>query len=82
MTEAKPRGRFVWFDLMTTDPGCAPAFYSRGDGWGTSRMAQGPDYTMWTNDGVPLGGVTKLSTGASGPPTGSATSPRRMSMRR
>ena len=27
MTEAKPRGRFVWFDLMTTDPAAAPAFY-------------------------------------------------------
>ena len=29
MTEAKPRGRFVWFDLMTANPAAAPAFYTQ-----------------------------------------------------
>lgn len=67
MTEAKPRGRFVWFDLMTTDPAVAPAFYTQVTGWGTSEWP-GTDYTMWTSEGAPLGGVMKLSSDASGPP--------------
>ena len=29
MSEAKPRGRFVWFDLMTTDPAKAVEFYTK-----------------------------------------------------
>jgi predicted enzyme related to lactoylglutathione lyase len=67
MTEVTPRGRFVWFDLMTTDPAVAPAFYSRVTGWGTSEWP-GTTYTMWTSDGAPLGGVMKLSPDAGGPP--------------
>ena len=38
MPEAKPLGRFVWFDLMTTDPAAATAFYSRVTGWGTDQF--------------------------------------------
>ena len=51
MTDAKPRGRFVWFDLMTTRPGCcAGVLLTRdglGDGSGRRRR-----YTMWTSDGA------------------------------
>ena len=68
MTEAKPRGRFVWFDLMTTDPAAAPAFYSRVTGWGTAQFPGPTPYTMWTSGGAPLGGVMKLPTDAGGPP--------------
>ena len=67
MTDAKPRGRFVWFDLMTSDPAAAPAFYSRVTGWGTSEWP-GSTYTMWTSEGEPLGGVMKLAHDESGPP--------------
>jgi len=28
-------GRFVWYELMTTDPGAAKAFYGEVVGWGT-----------------------------------------------
>ena len=34
MSEAKPRGRFVWFDLMTTDPDKAIEFYTKVVGLG------------------------------------------------
>jgi predicted enzyme related to lactoylglutathione lyase len=61
MSEANPRGRFVWFDLMTSDPKAAPAFYSAVAGWGT-QVWDGPmQYTMWTNGEKPLGGVTEVS---------------------
>ena len=28
------RGRFVWYELMTTDTGAAKAFYAKVIGWG------------------------------------------------
>ena len=68
MADAKPRGRFVWFDLMTTDPAVAPAFYSRVTGWGTAPWPGPTPYTMWTNSGVPIGGVMTLPPDAGAPP--------------
>ena len=41
MSDAKPRGRFVWFDLMTTDPAKAVEFYTKVVGWGTTQW-EGP----------------------------------------
>jgi uncharacterized protein len=67
MTDANPRGRFVWFDLMTSDPDAAPAFYTPVTGWGTSQWP-GSTYTTWTSEGVNLGGVMELPPDASGPP--------------
>ena len=32
-TSARPRGKFVWYDLMTTDPKAAQAFYGSVIGW-------------------------------------------------
>ena len=60
MTEDTPRGRFVWFELLTSDPEAAPGFYSRVTGWGTAPFPGPTPYTMWTSDGVPLGGMMKL----------------------
>ena len=37
MSEARPRGRFVWFDLMTTEPEKAVEFYTKVVGWGTTQ---------------------------------------------
>jgi predicted enzyme related to lactoylglutathione lyase len=59
---ANTAGRFVWHDLMTSDPDGAMKFYGKVAGWGTmpfegSRMP----YTMWTNNGAPLGGVSKIT---------------------
>ena len=56
-----PRGRFCWYDLMTTDPDGAKSFYGRVAGWGTTVWDGGVGpYTMWTNGEQPLGGVMEL----------------------
>ncbi|RMH19553.1 MAG: VOC family protein [Acidobacteria bacterium] len=60
MAEDVPRGRFVWYELMTTDPQGAQAFYTQLIGWGTEDFPGEQPYTMWTNDGTPLGGVMEL----------------------
>ncbi|HET9982163.1 MAG TPA: VOC family protein [Longimicrobiales bacterium] len=61
MADSTVPGRFVWFDLMTTDPDAAVAFYTRVVGWGTTTFEseKGP-YTMWTANETPIGGVMRL----------------------
>lgn len=56
-----PLGRFCWYELMTTDPGGVPDFYGPVTGW-TTEPAEDMEspYTMWMNDGTPIGGVTGL----------------------
>ena len=34
MQQSDVRGRFLWYDLMTTDPKGAQAFYGKVAGWG------------------------------------------------
>jgi predicted enzyme related to lactoylglutathione lyase len=54
-------GRFVWYDLMTGDPNAAQDFYTKLIGWGTQEFEEGEQpYTMWTNQGTPLGGVMEI----------------------
>jgi hypothetical protein len=61
------RGRFVWYDLMTTDPEKAQQFYTKVCGWGT-QVWEGPTpYAMWTANGTPIGGVMPLQN-TSAPP--------------
>lgn len=52
-------GRFVWFELMTTDPKAAIAFYTEVIGWKTQPWEDG-DYTMWIGAQGPIGGTTLL----------------------
>ncbi len=58
-------GRFIWYDLMTTDRTAAKSFYNQLIGWGT-RPVEGGDmpYTMWTAGNNPVGGVMDLPEGA------------------
>lgn len=59
----KAHGRFVWFDLMTSDPAAAVDFYKDIIGWGTTRWdggGTGIDYEMWTVGETPIGGVMTL----------------------
>ncbi len=59
----KGRGRFVWFDLNTTDPAAARAFYAKVVGWGDALW--GADYHMFvTPDGKQIGGSVELSADA------------------
>lgn len=72
MAPPVPLGRFVWFDLMTSDPKAAVAFYTSTMGWGTDSWqspAEGmPPYTMWTANGTAIGGTMQLPPGAPAPP--------------
>jgi predicted enzyme related to lactoylglutathione lyase len=52
-------GRFVWYELLTSDPAGAIAFYSGVTGWQTRPFETG-GYTMWVGSQGPLGGVTLL----------------------
>jgi uncharacterized protein len=52
-------GRFVWYELLTSDPVGAMAFYSEVTGWKTQPFETG-GYTMWVGSQGPLGGVTLL----------------------
>ena len=55
-------GRFVWYDLMTTDTAAAQAFYTKVIGWGTRGMpGMEEEYTMWTAGEKPVGGLMTLA---------------------
>ena len=42
-------GRFVWYELMTTDMAAAKAFYAKVVGWGTEDASMpGMAYTLFT----------------------------------
>ena len=63
------RGRFLWYELLTTDPDAAIAFYGDVVGWGTEPFGAGaPPYTMWMSAAGPVGGVMKLPAEAAGAP--------------
>lgn len=49
-------GRYVWFDLVTTDVPKAKAFYSDVAGWQTTRWPGG-DYEMWSAGDRQVGGI-------------------------
>src|SRR5262245_32595642 len=54
------RGRFVWHELMTTDPEAAKAFYTAVIGWGTKEW-EGPNpYTLWLWGESQMGGLMEL----------------------
>jgi predicted enzyme related to lactoylglutathione lyase len=58
-------GRFIWYDLMTTDQAAAKSFYNQLVGWGTQPFEGGDmPYTMWTAGNNPIGGVMDLPDGA------------------
>jgi uncharacterized protein len=55
------QGRFVWHDLVTSDTDAAASFYTQVTPWKTQPGDYDPKYTMWVNDGQPLGGFEVLS---------------------
>jgi uncharacterized protein len=56
MSNAEIRGRFVWHELMTTDPQAAGAFYSKVLPWKTQASGM-PDYTLWVAGKTQTGGL-------------------------
>ena len=58
---ANVHGRFVWYELMTTDTQAAKNFYGKVVGWGTQDMPMpGMTYTMFTTGATPIGGLMDL----------------------
>lgn len=56
-------GRFIWYDLITPDPDGAVDFYKDIVGWKTQKWDGPQPYTMWENNGAPIGGVVKTDSG-------------------
>jgi predicted enzyme related to lactoylglutathione lyase len=57
----KHHGRFVWYELMTTDMAAAKAFYADVVGWGTQDASMpGMAYTLFTAGKSSVGGVVDL----------------------
>lgn len=57
------RGRFLWYELMTTDVAGAKEFYRKAVGWDSAPWEGAsavPSYHLWTNGGTPLGGLMDL----------------------
>jgi predicted enzyme related to lactoylglutathione lyase len=52
-------GRFVWYELITTDMAAAKAFYAEVLGWGAQDA--GHDYTLFTAAGTTVSGLMYLS---------------------
>jgi predicted enzyme related to lactoylglutathione lyase len=55
------RGRFLWYELLASDPKAAKEFYTKVIGWGLQDFPGAPmPYTMWTLGERPVGGVMEL----------------------
>lgn len=52
--------RFVWHELMTSDPQAAGAFYSKVVGWGLQSWDKDPSYNLFTLNDNPMAGFLKL----------------------
>ena len=68
MSNAEIRGRFVWHELMTTDPQAAGVFYSKVLSWKTQPSGM-PDYTLWVSGKTQAGGLMAQPESAGGVPS-------------
>ena len=56
-----PKGKFAWYELMTSDTEAAGKFYSDVVGWTTQAMpGDGPAYTTFNIDGLGMAGMLKM----------------------
>jgi predicted enzyme related to lactoylglutathione lyase len=60
MSNGKVRGRFVWHELMTSDPKAAAKFYPPVIGWKTQTWPQNPSYTMFASPTGAMAGYMQL----------------------
>jgi uncharacterized protein len=57
-----PHGRFVWYELMTTDAEAAKSFYAAVVGWGAQDASKpGLSYTLFTVGKAAVSGLMPLS---------------------
>lgn len=66
MSNADPRGKFVWHELLTSDAAAATAFYTKVVAWKTQPWEQDASYSMWVAKNGPVGGIASLD-GAAAP---------------
>ena len=57
---ARSHGRFLWYELVTTDVAAANAFYADVIGWGTQEAATAAAYTLFTAAGSAVSGLMRL----------------------
>jgi predicted enzyme related to lactoylglutathione lyase len=61
MTMSSSHGKFVWYELMTTDVKAAETFYRNVVGWGAQDASQpGMTYTMFTAGESPVAGLMDI----------------------
>lgn len=60
MPQVNFRGRFLWHELLTTDPKAAVKFYGQVAGWTTQAWEHNPSYIMWLTERGPIGGLMPL----------------------
>lgn len=59
---SQSHGKFVWYELSTTDVAAAIRFYKDVVGWGTQDFeGAGMRYVTWTADGTGVGGVMEMA---------------------
>jgi predicted enzyme related to lactoylglutathione lyase len=62
-------GKFIWAELLTSDPAAAEKFYSEVVGWGASDSGQpGMDYTLLEAAGTRVAGLMAIPADAAGIP--------------
>ena len=64
---ADVHGKFLWHELVTTDPGAASAFYANVLGWKAQPWDKDPSYTLWMGSKGPAGGAVRLPAGGGAP---------------
>ncbi len=59
---ASPRGKFIWYDVMTTDTKAAAKFYSDVIGWTAQEhpMQGGGSYTVFSKGPIMVAGLMAL----------------------
>src|SRR5262252_624039 len=55
---SKYHGKFIWYDVMTTDMRAAEAFYTKAFGW--TAKDTGRSYTLFSAGGVDVGGLMPI----------------------
>jgi predicted enzyme related to lactoylglutathione lyase len=66
MADPTVRGRFVWHELLTSDPEAAQKFYPQISGWKIQRWDKDSNYSMFVGPNGPIGGALKLPEQAMG----------------
>lgn len=60
-------GDFIWYELVTSDPQAAEAFYGAVLGWRFTQLAGDTPYTLAAADGLPVAGIFAMPPGAEMP---------------